>query len=97
MSNKKFTPGPWKVSDRTRINEHGVSSLLIDNSNGSVEDIAEVYGSFMDGEIQANARLIAEAPAMYELLEGCAMIMAQLNYPETYKTIRDLLSRINAG
>ena len=50
----KFTPGPWKV-----IEDYGGIYDLFDEAHGF--QVATGYG-------EANARLIAAAPAMYEAL-----------------------------
>jgi hypothetical protein len=70
MTDKKiqFTPGPWKY-DPERFNtdnEQNSGSIL---SVGSDEwFIAEICGDL--DESQANAKLIAAAPEMYELIEA---------------------------
>lgn len=66
----KFTPGPWTVSGR-RI-EHG-------SDRGLIAIISERpfarSGLFSVGQMQDNARLIAAAPEMAELLDECAALI----------------------
>ena len=63
MSTPKHTPGPWEVT--------GPHSREVITANpGTYKPcmtIAKV-GGYWDGEAQANAHLIAAAPAMYEAL-----------------------------
>lgn len=62
-----FTPGPWRVHPRT--------SMTVMNEDGRVVATTGGYSSTTDGERvhhenEANARLIAAAPAMYEALKA---------------------------
>ena len=60
----QFTPGPWEVT--------GPNTCEVITSNTGtykpIRTIAKVNG-YWDGEVLANMRLIAAAPAMYEALE----------------------------
>jgi hypothetical protein len=58
----KHTPGPW--AELTREGEHVVIHSL-DKTGGRV--VAKTAGNFL-GNVEANARLIAAAPLMYEAL-----------------------------
>ncbi len=57
------TPGPWAV---TRKFEVGPTSTADDQSSGMVIPVADVYGDNRD----ADARLIAAAPEMFEALKA---------------------------
>ena len=64
MNTAKHTPGPWEVTG-----PH--SREVITTNPGTYKPcmtIAKV-GGYWDGEAQANAHLIAAAPAMYEALQ----------------------------
>lgn len=70
MSNTKFTPGPWRYcgQDRGQCKCCQVWSTVADF------EVAEAHQTTEDGEIdieqaKANARLIAAAPEMYDLLK----------------------------
>lgn len=60
----KWTPGPWKVGP--------VDDTVVTAADGSV--VAEIDGDYNQPEtwriMEANARLIATAPELYEALEG---------------------------
>lgn len=63
----KHTPGPWVVEEN--------SSPPLIWGNDYEKPVAEVelhrsYADYVDGEAQANARLIAAAPDMLEALEN---------------------------
>ena len=65
MAKSKFTPGPYRVSDSF---EGGDRELWI---YSDMTYIGSVASSRMDPEeIAANAKLMADAPAMLELLRG---------------------------
>lgn len=66
----KYTPGPWEVTG-----PH--SREVITTNPGTYKPcmtIAKV-GGYWDGEAQANAALIAAAPAMYEALRVAKAII----------------------
>lgn len=67
----KHTPAPWHIHG-TEKNESGASYLRIDakveNEDRYVGNLAHVFGN--DDESKANARLIAVAPEMLELIMG---------------------------
>ena len=70
----KHTPGPWHLSEcatqTTRAGIVSVDGLHITDVNG--------YG-MTDSQNQANATLLAAAPAMYEALKGMVSMYDSLN------------------
>jgi hypothetical protein len=65
----KHTKGPWVTEDETSINEHGAVGIDISNLHGSTENLATVWCFDTDDEEgNANARLIAAAPELLEVL-----------------------------
>jgi hypothetical protein len=70
MSKQVFTPGPWMVDDRasTRIRDNADTTIA---SAGMASRILE--------ESQANARLIAAAPDLYEALKEAEQDFLDLN------------------
>lgn len=57
----EFTPGPW------HINEYAHHTVI----GTETKNVAKIISADIDnpGEIRANARLIATAPEMYEVLD----------------------------
>ncbi len=83
----KFTPGPWRITEgppgaitrQTRPGLHNVTSapgftVHARNSNLSWPGSELVVASYTYTE--ANARLIAAAPEMYELLEQIGVLLS---------------------
>ena len=71
----KHTPGPWVVEkgwngDRPTITAKVSKTQVIDN-RGLIADLEHTP---LIEHAQANARLIAAAPAMYEALKGCLRV-----------------------
>lgn len=68
---EKFTKGPWNANF-TRFSGWVVGFHITDLEHGSLRPICEAYdktGAMNPNEIAANARLIAAAPELLELLE----------------------------
>ncbi len=63
----KFTPGPWRV-DRTTGRIVAQSPAYPSDEDRCIAEIGESL-AFSQQERVANARLIAQAPKMYELLK----------------------------
>mgnify|MGYP000916682868 FL=1 len=63
----KWTPGPWSV-----VHDTDITGVENDPANGCVGpvDVAHVYLRTVPGRTEANATLIAEAPALYKELEA---------------------------
>lgn len=64
MSETKHTPGPW-INDLGEFVRHPLDEFT------SVH-VATIYGASGIGEAQANARLIAAAPELLEMLKRAA-------------------------
>jgi hypothetical protein len=83
MSKHKHTPGPWyygKYADRVTKTK---------NSDGS-DSICHVY----TGNQAANARLIAAAPEMLELLMSCRAFASYEGHIDLMNRIDKLIERI---
>ena len=77
-----YTPGPWKVDEQGAIRWHkgghfsaGVKAIAVfkrENGHGTPVAWVRPYGYKYDflGSPEADARLIAQAPALYKLLKG---------------------------
>lgn len=67
MTNTKHTPGPWTIG---RVEQGPDSkSIYIEAIDGYTAEIAQVWGHNSDGDLEANARLIAAAPKMLAALK----------------------------
>ncbi len=65
MSEAKHTPGSWEVDP--------MADSIVRESSGERRGVAVAsFRHRSDLELAANARLIAEAPAMFEVLQGLA-------------------------
>ena len=65
-----YTPGPWRVNESKISGKDNISDLteiVGPQRNGAQRLIAKMYGCALP-EGQANARLIAAAPELYEML-----------------------------
>lgn len=60
----KHTPGPWHVGVRQ------AHRIIYDTKGWAVADATVYHGKESHDEMMANARLIAEAPAMLEALRA---------------------------
>ena len=73
----KFTPGPWRIFGESCTGEIDIVGPL-HTASSEWEDDGGIYHQWIAGaylgleEAEANARLIAAAPAMYEVLEWVA-------------------------
>ena len=90
----KHTPGPWEISGCTII----PGTLYVYSKKG--EYLAKVLHE-NDKKCQANARLIAAAPRMYELLDEARKIVRDMPPDWNYKwdtmamAIKNLLDEID--
>lgn len=66
----KFTPGPWAISEPTRA--YSADTVKIYSTVDFQPCVAPEV-------MPKNARLIAEAPAMYEALGKCLTLMDQMS------------------
>jgi hypothetical protein len=70
----EFTPGPWKAEESNVIAPDGLVVAMVDGSFGS--------------EIEANARLIAVAPDLLDIIEEFLIIMdAGYGFPDREKLV----------
>lgn len=84
-----FTPGPWQISCIDGIED----SLMV----GGGDDGSDIVADIRD---EANARLIAAAPEMYEMLkelEGGLLARARYKGSKTIDIIREVLAKVDGG
>ena len=69
----KFTPGPWRITtDAQGFPQH----LVAEGYTTVCSFLTSVKRMCPSEQIDANARLIAAAPALYEALKKCANVCA---------------------
>ena len=84
-----FTPGPWQA--------HGTKV-----STWETQEQIEFHGDEVIAEtgFEANARLIAAAPAMYEVLQELAESMElakNYGYEKEHAMIQEVLAKVEGG
>ena len=97
MSTKRaqFTPGPWVIEkgwngDRPTITAKVSKTQVIDN-RGLIADLE--HTPFIE-HAQANATLIAAAPAMYEALQVAQRYLEQCQgHDEEWQIVTDALAQ----
>ena len=81
-----FTPGPWKTNSVYVITSSAPFRMLF--------DCKPLRMTLPQEECLANARLIAEAPAMYDELNKAHRFLRKTGYDMT--AINGILKRINS-
>jgi hypothetical protein len=103
-----FTPGPWEVYSCEEGERHGQVFAPDGVSDGKTvcdlpkskliqpEDKRKNHYFVHSAEDEANARLIAAAPEMYEVLRE---ILHEADYllPTTGEMIREVLAKVDGG
>ena len=84
----KFTSGKWRAGEHSPL--MGISIF----ATGRPFRIARLEGYYPVEEEEANARLIAAAPEMYELLKDVAQWQGNYVWDTACKA-KELLARIN--
>ncbi len=84
-----FTPGPWQA--------HGTKV-----STWETQEQIEFHGDEVIAEtgFEANARLIAAAPAMYEVLSELLDTLEMskgYGFDEEYEKLREVLAKVDGG
>lgn len=88
----KHTTGPWKI--RPHWANEDAFEVYPDNGNpgyGEWAAIVEVGDDCYEGEAEANARLIAAAPQMLDMLKKC---LEALEYVGPWETPVGLIERV---
>lgn len=74
MTREKFTPGPWRYVPPMR-GGHGhtgaprIESMTAVETNGEPVRVLSLWGAMGGDDVNADAHLIAAAPAMFAALE----------------------------
>lgn len=99
MTTTKHTPGPWKIDDSGSMieTEHPV------NLRGEYEHICDFRPDLAGNINEANARLIAASPTLYDALEMAQATIERLqrhapgSADGTLDVIRKALTKATAG
>ena len=86
-----FTPGPWQLSCIDGVED----SLMV----GGGDDGSDIVADVRDRD-HANARLIAAAPAMYEVLSELLDTLEMskgYGFDEEYEKAREVLAKVEGG
>lgn len=106
--NKKFTPGPWEIvyapDNRMKSYPHSIrvkewehNNLMGDYQGCIIADLENSHGKrdHAYSEADANAKLIAAAPEMFDLLEQMVERWDRDCFHEMdFDDVRNLLTRI---
>jgi hypothetical protein len=89
MSETKFTPGPWRVEEGTTLvwgaTSDETSYMKWPVARAELAQQWQKQGRPTEDEAEANARLIAAAPTLYEALEeAVACIIANRATPGVF-------------
>ena len=89
-----FTPGPWEIQDAGPGTIRGLRFRVVTKDS--------IIARTTDGwkEARANARLIAAAPEMYEVLQELADSMElakNYGYEKEHAMIQELLAKVEGG
>jgi len=102
--NATHTPGPWVIS---KVIKHGARCYRTIRQEGKFK-LAEVF-AFNEcatgteegkAEDEANARLIAQSPAMYEVLSELLDTLEMskgYGFDEEYDKVREVLDKVEGG
>jgi len=98
----KHTPGPLIISRHRRTDGRLGAPQYISDGAGRVVVEFEAYGSIVGNEREANARLLVEAPDLFDALVNASFAMsragayADTNHPlrQAWEEARAVIARI---
>lgn len=103
MGKPMFTPGPWRVEEGTTLvwgacnpddrSTYGMG-YPVTQARVRLGAATEYMSEFREDEAEANARLIAAAPALYEALTRAREVLIDFN---GYSTNGPLIQEIDAA
>ena len=90
----RHTPGPWKVHKNGRIVIAGGLKIYQSSGPGGGQSVS-VQTAF-DNQLRANARLIAAAPEMFELLEDIDNLIGEIT-EEAWQKLQGIIKRVKGN
>lgn len=107
MNTPKFTPGKWQVIQPEQVQgtDEWQGLMILDGSRRTLAEIFSVRTTGNDIEPQANARLIAEAPAQHGMLVEALDLVPRISdddpmapaLAEWCRNVRALLAKIDGA
>ena len=86
----QYTPEPWRILERTP----GDGWVVVgESSTHGARELATIPGAVFDGEQQANARLIAQAPSMHRAAVKLLCVWGTEDAPEAMEELAVILSQ----
>jgi len=96
-----FTPGPWHAFEQCSYSAtKGLFEIDANHPSGNRQTVAVTPFAGDGHELWANARLIAAAPAMYEVLqelEESMELAKKYGYEKEHAMIREVLAKVEGG
>jgi len=96
-----FTPGPWHSFEQCSYSAtKGLFEIDANHPSGNRQTVAVTPFAGDGHELWANARLIAAAPAMYEVLqelEESMELAKNYGYEKEHAMIREVLAKVEGG
>ena len=96
-----FTPGPWHAFEQCSYSAtKGLFEIDANHPSGNRQTVAVTPFAGDGHELWANARLIAAAPAMYEVLqelEESMELAKNYGYEKEHAMIREVLAKVEGG
>ncbi|EXL06555.1 hypothetical protein BG46_15845 [Brucella anthropi] len=96
MTETKFTPGPWKTFNGTDVFPVAVTEgwFYIADCDPSNAPMSRDDDGMSYAQAQANARLIAAAPDLYEMLSDCISSMQAIGVKGLDQEIKNGLAAL---
>ena len=96
------TPGPWHAFEQNASNPNSKGLFEIDanHPSGNRQTIAVTPYKGDGTELHANARLIAAAPEMFEVLSELLDTLEMskgYGFDEEYEKLREVLAKVEGG
>jgi len=101
MNKSKFTPGPWEITLMSPSHKEAARPVCVRAKSAPMNHTITCTGLNNNPEVLANARLIAKAPEIYEIIkvigEVCVITSESdiVTGPAIHHAIKALLAEID--